>query len=430
MQLLKGTSWHISARPTKIDEVYGGSSSIVDTILKPFVKNHAKGDSWPRGILLMGKSGGGKTTIAKIIAMSMSCKNLDSEGNPCCVCPDCKAIIEEKFNRDVKLINAASLRSEGESSVEAMNSLVAESRGLPFFGGKRRVIIIDEIQEILRGSMKASINTLLKELERNTGRTCWIFTSMDNIKATGSTVETELGNGTGYGSSGQTGFLRRVKDATFRFAPLTTSDLMKYLVTFCKTHYYEKEDQTLWQYLFTILDESSKSFLTEGFQAIAEGSVGSIGMALANLQYCIEGKIFDTNAIAKYVGVNPEVQILDAVLAIATNNKSNEAFIQLSSIDQSNFATVYQIMMSEIRRAEMVRVFNKLGTLKTVKDGKQELKVVNEDTTGPEKISFNRAKSLLAGQNYEALKKALIELNQDGFFTLDLFKAKLLAVYR
>ena len=74
---LKGTQWIISARPTKIDEVYGGVSSNIDTMLKPFVKLHAKDDQWPNGILLMGKSGGGKTTIAKIIAQTIACRHKD-----------------------------------------------------------------------------------------------------------------------------------------------------------------------------------------------------------------------------------------------------------------------------------------------------------------------------------------------------------------
>lgn len=418
---LKGLQWHIDARPIKIDDVYGGSSSIIDTMIKPFVKTHAKDDKWPRGILLMGKSGGGKTTIAKIIAMTMVCKHLDKDGNPCGVCPDCKSIIEETWNRDVKLIDATTIKGNEGSSVEGMQKLVQESRSLPFFGSRHKVIIIDEIQELLRGSMKASINTLLKELEKENSKTCWIFTSMDNIKATGATVETELGNGNGYGSSGQSGFLRRVTQ--FKFTPLSISDLMKYLYTFAHQHTYG--GTLLWDWM---VQNGGKVFCTAGLKSIAEGSIGSIGIALKNLQACVDSKIFDLNAIEKFIGVSPEVKILDAVVSLATDNKSDEAFMQLSGISQDNFVTVYQIMMSEIRRAEMVRVFNKIGTLK-VKDGKEELKITDDKTDGPEKISFNRAKQILNGKNYTKLRDVLINLNQDGYFTLDLFKVKLLSVY-
>lgn len=416
---LKGKQWHIDARPTKIDDVYGGSSSIVDTMIKPFVKEHAKDDKWPRGILLMGKSGGGKTTIAKIIAMTMVCKHLDNDGNPCGECPDCKAIIEEKWNRDVKLITVADLKSDGNTANDGLKDLVKSSRALPFFGSRHKVIIFDEVQEVLRSH--GAINEVLKELERENSKTCWIFTSMDNIKATGSTVETELGNGSGYGSSGQSGFLRRVTQ--FKFTSLTTSDLMKYMYDFAHKHTYE--NKLLWDWM---IENGGKDFCTNGLKTIADGAVGSIGIALKNLQACVDSKTFDISTIEKFIGMAPEVKILDAVVSLATNNKTDEAFMQISGISQNNFATVYQIMMSEIRRAEMLRVFNKLGTVK-VKNGKEELKVITESTDGPEKISFNRAKTILNGQNYSKLKKALIELNQDGYFTLDLFKVKLLDVY-
>lgn len=417
---LKGTQWHISARPTKLDDVYGGSSSLIDSVIKPFVKDCAKEDKWPRGILLVGKPGGGKTTIAKIIAMTMSCKHKDADGNPCCECPDCKAVLEEKYNRDVKLIDATTIKTEDQTSVAAMQKLVRDSRVQPFYG-KRKVIIIDEIQELLRGSMKASINTLLKELEREDGKTCWIFTSMDDIKASGSTVESELGNGSGYGSSGQLGFLRRVKQ--FKFRTLTVSDLMKFMYDFAHKHTYN--GKLLWE---CMLESGGKEFCTEGLKTIADGSVGSVGLALSSLQTCFESQAFTVPAISKIVYAVPEVQILDAVTSIANDSKTDEAFIQIASIDASNFATVYQIMMSEIRRAEMVRVFNKLGNLKS-KNGAEELKVVDENSTGPERISFNRAKEILAGKNYAKLRDTLIELNQSGFFTVDLFKAKLLSIY-
>lgn len=414
---LKGTQWNISARPTKMSDVFGGTSSIIDSMIKPFMQGCAQSDKWPRGILLVGKPGGGKTTIAKIMAMAMVCKHVDADGNPCGECKDCKAIVSDKFSKDVKLVNATDLKTGDQTSVEGMQRLVQEAKALPMFG-KRKVIIVDEVQELFRGSMKASINVLLKELEKDDSRTHWIFTSMDDLKATGSTVETELGNGTGYGSSGQLGFLRRV--TKFNFKALSISDLMRYLYDFAHKHTYDGE--ALWDWMLRV---GGQEFCTEGLKCLADGSCGSVGVALKHLQACVDTKMFDLAAIEKFVGISPEVQILDAIVAIATNEKSDKAFMQIAGIDQTNFPTVYQIMMSEIRRAEMLRVFGKLGNIK----GKGELKVIDKDTAGPEQIVFNRTKIILEGKNYTKLRDTLVQLNQDGFFTLDLFKVKLLSVF-
>ena len=413
---LTGKQWHIAARPTKIDDVYGGTSSSIDTMLKPFVKMHAKDDKWPRGILLMGKPGGGKTTIAKIIAQTMVCRHLDAEGNPCGTCPDCKAIIDEKYNRDVKLIDATTLKQDGKTSVEAMQELVQESRSLPFFGGKRKVIIIDEIQELMRGTMKASLNALLKELEREDGRTCWIFTSMDELKSSGRDVERDLGNGTGYGSSGQAGFLRRVTQ--FKFNTLANSDIMKYIKFFAEKHTYE--NTSLWQWLNVNAGQNLLPMLL----AVAESSAGSVGTATKNLQQCVESRIFEPAKVNLALGVIPEVAILDTVASIASNRKDDTAFLQIAQISEQNYATVYQIMLSDIRKAEQVRVFGKIGTVKYTEKG-PELKV----SEGDRDVSITRAKNLLAGPNYKKLKETLFELSREGFFTMDLFRSKLLDCY-
>ena len=416
---LTGRQWHLAARPTRIDDVYGGNSSSIDTMLKPFVKMHAKDDKWPRGILLMGKVGGGKTTIAKIIAQTMVCKHLDADGNPCCECPDCRAIIEEKWSRDVKLVSYSDLKADGGSANDAIRQLVEQSRALPFFGGKRKVIIFDEFQEVLKS--RGAVNDLLKELERENGRTCWIFTSMDELKASGGNVERELGNGSGYGSSGQGGFLRRVTQ--FKFNSINNSDLLKYMFKFAHDHTYE--GKLLWDYM---LENGGKEFCTNGLMAIAESANGSIGTATKNLQQVIESKVFEPSKIGLTLGVIPEVALLDTVMSIASNAKDDNAFIQISSINDSNFATVYQLMLSEVRKAEQVRVFNRIGNIK-FKDGGAEFKVINEKTAGPELASYNRAKTLYSSPNYAKLKETLFELSKEGYFTCDLFRAKLLDCY-
>ena len=123
-------NWSIALRPTKFSQVYGLDK------LKTFAYKAAKKSEWPVGIMLQGTTGTGKTTAAKIIAQMMVCTNLTPEGEPCCECPSCKAIINETWSRDV--INLDGARDDSAKIKEQLESftLTAPMRD------KKKVVII------------------------------------------------------------------------------------------------------------------------------------------------------------------------------------------------------------------------------------------------------------------------------------------------
>ena len=158
----KSINWSISLRPTKLKDVYGLDK------LKTFAYKAAKKNEWPEAMLLQAKYGTGKTTAAKILAQMMVCQHPDADGEPCCECPSCKAIVDETWSRDV--INLDGAKDKSEDIMEKLDAFTATAP----FKDKTKVVILDEMQA-LSAQCKSK---LLKLLESKRGNVHYIFTSM------------------------------------------------------------------------------------------------------------------------------------------------------------------------------------------------------------------------------------------------------------
>lgn len=134
-------------RPSSLTEVVGNTSIIrAITGLLNFQKIH-------HAYLITGTRGVGKTTIARIIARSLSCKEGIS-ANPCGVCPICLEIDQSKFI-DLIEIDAAS-----RTKVEDMREILDNLKYTPSIG-RFKIYIIDEAHML----SNHSFNALLKSLE-------------------------------------------------------------------------------------------------------------------------------------------------------------------------------------------------------------------------------------------------------------------------
>lgn len=138
----------IKYRPHTLDEVVGQEQA-VELIRSQSIRNE-----WFPVQLLYGQYGGGKTTMARIIALCANCQHKDENGNPCLECDTCKAILDGS-HADVVEIAAAVY-----NGVDDIRDLIQRA-GFKPVNLKYKVYIIDEVHMLSKGAF----NALLKLLE-------------------------------------------------------------------------------------------------------------------------------------------------------------------------------------------------------------------------------------------------------------------------
>ncbi|TNE47057.1 MAG: DNA polymerase III subunit gamma/tau [Deltaproteobacteria bacterium] len=128
----------------------------------------------PHALLLTGSRGIGKTTIARIVAKTVNCLNLDTEAeypNPCNECSVCLEITEGR-STDITEIDGASNRS-----IDDIRELRENVQYLPTHA-RRKVYIIDEVHMLTR----EAFNALLKTLEEPPEHVLFLFATTEPHK--------------------------------------------------------------------------------------------------------------------------------------------------------------------------------------------------------------------------------------------------------
>lgn len=152
-------------RPDEFEEVKG-QEHIVTTL-----KNQITHDRIGHAYIFRGTRGTGKTTVARIFAKAVNCKNPKEDGSPCNECASCKAI-SSGSSMDVREIDAAS--NNGIDNIREIRDDVS-------YGpteGKYKVYIIDEAHQI----QGAAFNALLKTLEEPPSYVIFIMATTDSHK--------------------------------------------------------------------------------------------------------------------------------------------------------------------------------------------------------------------------------------------------------
>jgi len=284
--------WSITRRPQKLSDLYGLTN------IKTYFYEKAKTKDWPKSILLRGQFGNGKTTVAQIVAQMIVCQNPAENGDPCGECPECRSIIEGRFDSAVQMLDG------GQAGKAEVVDIVSDfAYGTSFY--PRRVMIIEEIQEL----STAAKNSLLKILENPRDKIHFILLSMEN--------------------GGASGFASRC--VPFNFKKLPVKELMLFLKQ-------TLEAEGLWK------DENiPDEFRTRGLATIAQVSQGSIRQALQLLETCVIGKYFTAQEIVDNLGIADESMVIDVLLDLMDADPN--VWIKLDKFDPFDFfALAYRIV--------------------------------------------------------------------------------------
>ena len=252
-------------RPQKFSNLVGQDQLV--EILKNSILNNRLAHAY----ILTGVRGVGKTTTARLIAMSINCLKRDKNScEPCGDCDSCKSLRVDS-NLDVIEMDAAS-----NTGVDDVREIIENVKYKPLIS-KYKIFIIDEVHML----SKSAFNALLKTLEEPPPHVKFIFATTE-IKKIPITV------------------LSRCQ----RF------DLLRI------------ENKILTEHLLNIVDKESIDIESDAVSLIVRAADGSIrdGLSLLDQAISNQGVKIDSLAVTKMLGLAEREKIFDLLNKILEGN--------------------------------------------------------------------------------------------------------------
>jgi DNA polymerase III delta prime subunit len=152
---------NLALRPKRFSQLFGQGELV--KLIRGLVKSGRKQSAW----MLVGETGTGKTTTARILAMALNCTHQTEFGEPCDAC------YARKSSFAIHEINASDA-----TGIDEIRSIASGADYTPPSGSKMKVYILDEAQFV----SKQAQNLLLKYFEEAPISTTWIICTTDPSK--------------------------------------------------------------------------------------------------------------------------------------------------------------------------------------------------------------------------------------------------------
>ncbi len=269
-------------RPKNFKEVVG-QFHVVKTLT-----NALKQGKLSHALLFSGIKGTGKTTVARIVAKALNCKNLQNQYEPCNECLNCIEI-NKGIHVDVIEIDAASNRG-----IDQIRDLIENIKYSPA-KGKAKVYIIDEAHMLT----KEASNALLKSLEEPPSHVYFILATTEPNKL----LPTILS-----------------RCQRYEFKRLDTALIARYLLEICQKENYEIEISAL--------------------EVLAKEAQGSIRDALSLLDQAMAYGVRTKEELILAFGWH-EVTLVEELASILLEKNFKEALKLAQKVYQEGIDIIY-----------------------------------------------------------------------------------------